>query len=412
MGFPRLGGMLIGSPHNYHEAPYQEQIARLDLAILGMYNAWSPDGADPASVVNAIKARNPDILLGNYTIMTEVYKDPSNTAVAYKQNKLNSEVGPNGNGDWWAYNSAGQHTDWAGGEYGAWDTNLTLHTTPDANGDHWPQWLAKADYQRLLQDVDFDIWYSDNNLWRPRSSADWNRDGTNDDPNNETVRNWWRDGQRAYYETAKALAPDLELMVNADSDLDGTAFPSEAEPFNQYKDTVHGAFLEHVMGVSWSPETWGGWELAMQWYQRAEENLLEPKHLVFDVFLPNKTDYQYLRYAFASCVVMGNGYFSASTDYNEIVWFDEFDLAGTASTKWLGEAAEQRQTESWQNGVYRRDFEHGTALLNPKGNGQQTVTLQPGYRRFNGNQAPSVNNGQPVTSVTLAERDGIFLVKE
>jgi hypothetical protein len=61
--------------------------------------------------------------------------------------------------------------------------------------------------------------------------------------------------------------------------------------------------------------------------------------------------------------------------------------------------------------VYRRNFEHGTVLVNPKGNGAKTVTIEAGYHRFQGNQAPAVNNGQPVTSVTLADRDGIFLVK-
>lgn len=35
--------------------------------------------------------------------------------------------------------------------------------------------------------------------------------------------------------------------------------------------------------------------------------------------------------------LLEDGYFSASTDYNQIPWYDEFDLAGTASTKWLAD---------------------------------------------------------------------------
>ena len=69
------------------------------------------------------------------------------------------------------------------------------------------------------------------------------------------------------------------------------------------------------------------------------------------------------------------------------------------------------QTSPWQHGVYRRDFDNGIALVNPKGNGTQTVQLETSYRHLSGNQAPGVNNGQTVTSVTLQDRDGIILMK-
>lgn len=410
--FPRLGGMLIGNPHNYHEAAYQSQIARLDLAILGMYNGWKGGGQSPAQAVSAIKAKNPNIKLGNYTIMTEVNNNAADTATTHLRNKLTGERGPGGTGDWWAYDAAGRHTDWSGGSYSAWDTNPTLKTTPDSNGDRWPQWLAKTDYQRLLQGSGFDVWYSDNSFWKPRTDADWDRNGTNDSQNSIAVRNMWRDGQRAYYDTAKATAPNMQLMVNADSDLDGTVFPTDADDFVQYKNVMPGAFLEHAMGKDWSAETWGGWPLTMGWYQRTQANLLDPKMLMFDAFLPSTTDYQYLRYAFASCLVMGDGYFSASTDYNKIPWFDEFDQAGTASTKWLGKAVDSPRSNAWQKGVYMRRFENGIALVNPKGNGTQTVTIGAGYHRFQGRQAPQVNNGQPATTITLGDRDGILLVKD
>ena len=402
--------MLIGNPQNYDETAYQRQIAKLDIAILGMYNGWDRNGRTPAQVVNEIRAFNPNILLGNYTLMTEVNDSSTNAATAPMLVKLNTEKGPNGVGDWWAYNATGQHTDWSGGAYGALDTNLTLLTTPDANGLHWTQWQAKTDYSQVLQGVAFNFWFSDNNFWKPRSDADWNRDGANDSRDNVTVRNWWRDGQRAYYDTAKAIAPNLTMMINADSDLDGTVFPSGADHFAQFKNVVGAAFLEHGMGKSWSTETWGGWTTLMNWYRHLKSNLTGSQTVVFDVFLPSTTDYQYLRYAFSSCL-MDDGYFSASTDYNQIAWFDEYNLAGTASTKWLGQATDPPQTTAWQNGVYRRNFTGGTVLVNPKGNGQRTITIEAGYRRIQGTQAPTVNNGQPATTITLNDRDGILLIK-
>lgn len=408
--FPRLGGMLIGNPHNYDEPAYQAQIARLDLAVLGMYNGWNGGGDAPAQAIAAIKARNPAILLANYTIMTEVSHDPDDAATAHKRDKLDAETGPNGIGDWWAYDRDGQHTDWSAGAYAAWNTNLTLLTTPDADGDRWPQWSAVADYELLLDGTGFDIWYSDNSFWRPRSNADWDRNGSDDSRDSIPVRDWWRNGQRAYYDRAKALAPELLLMLNADSDLDGTVFPADADPFTQYENVAHAAFMEHAMGKDWSVESWGGWALMMQWYRHLGTNLLAPKIVLFDAFLPSTTDYRSFRYAFASSL-MGDGYFSASTDYNQIAWFDEYDLAGTASTKWLGRALDPPQTAPWHNGMYRRRFANGMVLVNPKGNGPQTVTIPLAYRRFLGSQAPAVNNGKRGGSVTLADRDGILLVR-
>jgi hypothetical protein len=64
---------------------------------------------------------------------------------------------------------------------------------------------------------------------------------------------------------------------------------------------------------------------------------------------------------------------------------------------------------AYQHGVYRRDFANGIALVNPKGNGTQTVTLETSYKHLSGTQDPTVNNGKTVTSVTLQDRDGVIL---
>jgi len=90
--------------------------------------------------------------------------------------------------------------------------------------------------------------------------------------------------------------------------------------------------------------------------------------------------------------------------------YDEF-TAGTGSNKWLGTPIDPPQTAAWSKGVWRRRFTGGVVLCNPPGNGSQTVNPGPGYTRFSGSQAPSINNGAAVTgTVTLADRDGLFLV--
>ncbi|HEX4674579.1 MAG TPA: hypothetical protein VH209_04580, partial [Steroidobacteraceae bacterium] len=56
-------------------------------------------------------------------------------------------------------------------------------------------------------------------------------------------------------------------------------------------------------------------------------------------------------------------------------------------------------------------FDNGIVLVNPKGNGPQTVTLETSYLKIKGAQDPVTNNGQSVTTVTLKDRDGIVLLR-
>ena len=50
-----------------------------------------------------------------------------------------------------------------------------------------------------------------------------------------------------------------------------------------------------------------------------------------------------------------------------------------------------RQTAPWMQGVWRRDFDNGIVLVNPKGNGSQTVSLGGTFTKLKGTQAPTVN---------------------
>jgi hypothetical protein len=118
------------------------------------------------------------------------------------------------------------------------------------------------------------------------------------------------------------------------------------------------------------------------------------------------TDYQTVRYTLASCS-MDDGYFAFSDQshlYHGVPWFDEYGAK-------LGAALSGPVTSAWQSGVYRRNFEKGIILVNPKGNGARTVTLEGDFVKLKGTQAPSVNSGQTVRTVTLQDRDGIILLR-
>jgi hypothetical protein len=81
-------------------------------------------------------------------------------------------------------------------------------------------------------------------------------------------------------------------------------------------------------------------------------------------------------------------------------------VSAASGEVWLA-GASPRQGDSH---LWRRDFQHGTVLLNGTAS-PQTVTLSPGYRRIAGTQDPVTNNGTAVSSVTLPPNDALLLVK-
>lgn len=107
---------------------------------------------------------------------------------------------------------------------------------------------------------------------------------------------------------------------------------------------------------------------------------------------------------------MDDGYFSFTDNaagYGSTPLFDEYKVS-------LGYPTDPPPTAAWSNGVWRRNFQNGTVLVNPRGNNNNmpvTVTIEPGYKHFTGTQDSTTNNGAAVTTVTLQPRDGLVLIK-
>jgi hypothetical protein len=161
--------------------------------------------------------------------------------------------------------------------------------------------------------------------------------------------------------------------------------------------------MEGIVGTSYSPEQWGSWAEMMRWYRKTMAAVAPPKLVAFQT-IGLATDYKQLRYALGSCL-LDDGYFAFNEKgkgYSTVAWFDEYDSK-------LGQAVMPPATVAWQKGVYRRDFENGIVLVNPKGNGPQEVTLEEDFKRLAGKQDPTVNSGTVTRKVVLQDRDGIIL---
>jgi hypothetical protein len=127
------------------------------------------------------------------------------------------------------------------------------------------------------------------------------------------------------------------------------------------------------------------------------------------------SDYRWNRYGMCSAL-MDNGYYAVSDQniggYSTVLWFDEEWGGSLQTVGYLGYPIDPPQTSAWSQGVYRREFNNGLVLVNPKGNGTRTVNVGAGWKRLLGRQDPVHNDGRSVTSVTLNAQDGIILLRE
>lgn len=386
-GSPRLLGMNIGEKH-YGGSSYQKQLARLDIVVLGSYRGWGGRPEAMREVVLRLKKMKPNIRIGQYGVLNELRDVAEDTALADSRSKVS-------NFGWWLRNRQGQRVQWTH-HYTAWEINFTAFAPPDTDGKRYPQWLEERDFRAYHQPApEFDFWYADNVMRRPRVTADWDGDGIDDDPGSPRILEAWRQGYAAWWSRIRELTSNKWITGNADGDLSESGFRHQLE----------SVFLKVLMGKPWSIESRQGWATMMARYRAVKANLREPRIVGFNVWGDPK-DYRFFRYAFTSCL-LDDGYFSFTDDargYSSVPWFDEYDVK-------LGKAITQPPARPWRKGVWRRDFERGIVLVNPAPTLREVV-LEPGLRRIRGQQDPAWNDGQPAHNLILSGRDGIILIRE
>jgi Hypothetical glycosyl hydrolase family 15 len=395
--FPRLAGVNIGGPHNYDDPAYQAKLAKLDFAIIGYWPGWDKSrDMTMEQVVRNIKALNPDAQIFLYENSSAV--DDNNLSYAPVKNKIEQMK-------WWAYLS-GTSGARIQTEYGELvsapihHANTTLFTPRDGSGYQYWEWHARWVVQNFAKpNPSIAGFFEDVVFWKPRLDADWNRDGVTDPKDSPNAGKWLRDGFRERFELLHTLMPGKYILGNI------ADWGAKDAVLTEFDHSLNGGVIEGIVGTRYGVEKWGGWSEMMRWYRKSMAAVAEPKLVAFNQH-GDKTDYQSLRYGLASCL-LDNGYFSFTDSvqkYTGLVWFDEYDAN-------LGQASQAPVTAAWQNGVYRRNFENGIVLVNPKGNGPREVTLEEDFKRISGKQAPTVNNGQLTRKVQLNDRDGIILLR-
>jgi hypothetical protein len=397
--FPRLAVSWVGH-QTYGDPAVQAQLAHGDIALIGAWPGWrtnytsSGTGIEP--VLQNIKAINPNILVFEYIKNNEIDGTiATNGADSDLFNKLSAM-------NWYLYPVGTSGTPVPSAWAGSTEINNTTFTHPDSNGDNWLSWFAKWAVRTLYAPApSFDGFVVDNVFTKSRVNGDWQRNGTDVSSNSPQAGQWIRQGYASFFGTLHSLMPGKFQIGNIADWVQPGAILTE------YQGKLDGGGMEGMIGYSWSIETWGGWHSMMNGYHQAMAALGGPKLGIF-CQVGDPTDYQSFRYGFTS-TLMDDGYYafnSMAGKNGDFPWFDEYNYQHK-----LGAAISSPSTTAWQNGVYRRDFANGIALVNPKGNGTQTVTLETNYKRITGTQAPSVNSGQTVLTLRLQDRDGIILLR-
>jgi hypothetical protein len=391
--YPRVGAALYSSPQNYWDASYQQDIAKLQVAILAAYPGWgSGAGTTLEKTIQALKARNPNLKVFLYVI-AESQQSPISSVWPGLNTKVDAQR-------WWLYQQWGGSTKVAA-DGGGYILNVTPYSSKDSSGLRYNQWYAQYLVTQLAKPTpSADGFFTDNVFYKPRRDGDWNQDGKTDSASDPTVATWYRQGYVQYLDTLHAAMPGkLQMASVADWGLPDAVLP-------EYQGKWNAGFIEGLIGKSYSSERLeGGWLIMMARYRKSMAALGAPKIGLFHM-LGDPTDYQAMRYGLASAS-MDDGYFAfndRTKSYSGAVHFDEYDAQ-------LGAATSKPQTAAWQAGVYRRDFTNGIILVNPKGNGARTVTLETDFRKLKGTQVPAVNNGQLVRTVQLNDRDGLILLR-
>jgi hypothetical protein len=393
--FPRLAGVNNGAPQNYWDPAYQAKLAKLNWSLLAVWVGWGvTSDTTMEQVVRNIKAINPDSRVFLYENPMEVAEGNAAAAVVFEKNDKMK---------WWAYEH-GSTGPYLLSLYGKqtqrsqYQVNNTLFTPKDSSGYQQWEWHARWVVQQFYKpNPSIDGFFEDNVFWRPRVDADWNRDGVTDSKDSPQAGKWLREALAKRFALFHNLMPGKLMIGNI------TDWGNAKAELTEYDQALNGGLIEGIIGKHYSVETWSSWAEMMRWYRKTMAAVAEPKLVAFHQ-VGSVTDYKTMRYGLASCL-LDNGYYAFSDEtkgYSGVPWFDEYDFK-------LGKAVKPPATVEWQKGVYRRDFENGIALVNPKGNGPVEVTLEEDFRRLTGKQDPAVNNGALTRKLTLQDRDGIIL---
>lgn len=264
----------------------------------------------------------------------------------------------------------------------------------------WSDALAQFVADDVLSSGDWDgIFYDETSAtisWLNGGDVDVDGDGVKDDA--ATADRLWKNGMIHLFKTTRDLVgPGPVIVTNGDSDTD-------LQPY------VNGRMFE-TFPTPWEYD--GSWSTVMGNYLKLQTQVGYPPLFIINSNTGNtgdKDDFRKMRFGLAS-TLMGDGFFEfdyGDNDHGQTWMYDEYGAyLGTpvgAARNLTGSTAPVKP------GVWRRDFQHGTVLVNSTDQ-PQAVDLDADFEHLNGTQDHAVNNGEIASTVTIPARDGLLLLR-
>lgn len=232
--------------------------------------------------------------------------------------------------------------------------------------------------------------------WLNGGDVDVNDDALRDDSG--TADRLWKDGMIRILKTTRDLiGPDAVIVTNGDSDPD-------LQPY------VNGRMFE-TFPTPWEYD--GSWSTVMNNYLKLQKQVGYSPLFIINSSTGNsgnRNDFKKMRFGLAS-TLMGDGFFQfdfGDQDHGQTWMYDEYGAyLGTpvSDAKNLTDS-----TTPVKPGVWRRDFQHGTVLVNSSDK-TQTVDLDADFEHLNGVQDHGINNGEIASTVTIPPQDGLVLLR-
>jgi len=220
------------------------------------------------------------------------------------------------------------------------------------------------------------------------------------------------DGQAESALEADSLwATGYKKMLKQTRDLVGPEFiiVGNGRVYDGYQGLLNGMMLESF------PSPWengGTWTGSMKTYLKLPSINSSPSLPIINIYDKNQANYQKVRFGLSS-TLMGQGYFSYDYDvanHGQTWWYDEYNInLGPAQTQPYNLLANSDQ--EIKEGLWRRDFKNGVALVNSTNKKQTFVLQKEELEKIKGQQDSKVNNGQKINYFILEPRDGLVLLK-
>lgn len=356
-----------------------KDLARWDVLLVDMeVQTYSPNS------LKLIRQYNPDIKILAYLASQEIRGDSGNLPGTLRK-KFYDQIPSS----WWLRDKDGNQIQW-------WPGNPILNVThkcPTVGGQKYYDmipWFVKNEIMStgLWDGVFYD------NVWEGIDFLeDFNIDlDRNGSPESRAVlSSEWKKGMTTLLSNSRnVLGPDAIILGNGG---DG------------YYKYINGSLYEHFPDHGWS------WFLNK--YRFISKEGYSPAIGIINTNVKNTGDqdnYQKMRYGLTSSM-LGDGFFSfdnGDQSHTEIWWYDEYEA-------YLGQAQGDpvnilSGSSTIKEGVWRRDFEKGVALVNST-NRSYTVDLYEEFEKLHGKQDPRVNDGSIINKVVLPAHDGIILLK-